>query len=49
VPLAFYLDEDAMRGSLLRTLRARRVDVESALEAGMIRRADEEHLAYAVQ
>jgi hypothetical protein len=49
VTRAFYFDEDAMHNSLLRALRARHIDVQSALEAGMIRRRDEEHLEYAAQ
>ena len=42
-----YLDEDSMRRSLVFGLRARGVDVLTALEAGMINRDDEEHLAAA--
>jgi hypothetical protein len=42
-----YLDEDAMRRSLVFGLRARGVDVLTAAEADMINRADEEHLAVA--
>lgn len=42
-----YLDEDAMRRSLVFGLRARGIDLETAAEAGMINRPDEEHLAYA--
>jgi hypothetical protein len=41
-----YLDEDAMRKSPVFALRARNVDIETASEAGMINRADEDHLAY---
>jgi predicted nuclease of predicted toxin-antitoxin system len=44
-----YLDEDAMRHSLVRALRARGVDVMTALDAGMIEREDREHLDYATQ
>ena len=36
-----------MRRSLVRALRARGIDVVTALDAGMIERADREHLAYA--
>jgi len=42
-----YLDEDSMRRSLVFGLRARGVDVLTALEAGMINRDDEDHLAAA--
>ena len=44
---SLYFDEDSMDRQLLRALRARGVDVESALDAGMIERPDEEHLRYA--
>jgi predicted nuclease of predicted toxin-antitoxin system len=47
VTIRLYLDEDSMRRSLVRALRARGVDVMTALEAGMIEREDSEHLAYA--
>lgn len=47
--LLFYLDEDAMRNSLLRALRTRHADVFSAFEAGMISRSDEEHLEFAAR
>lgn len=36
-----------MRSALVRALRARGVDVLTALDAGMIERSDEEHLEYA--
>jgi hypothetical protein len=42
-----YLDEDAMRRSLVFGLRARNVDVLTALECNMINRSDEDHLAAA--
>ena len=42
-----YLDEDAMRKSLVFGLRARNVDVLTATEADMINHADEAHLATA--
>ena len=45
--LSLYLDEDAMRRSLVFGLRARNVDVLTAFEAGMIKRNDEDHLAAA--
>ncbi len=44
-----YLDEDSMDRDLIKALRARGVDVESALEAGMIDRSDAEHLELATQ
>ena len=42
-----YFDEDSMRRALVEGLRARDVDVVTALDSGMIDRDDEEHLAYA--
>ena len=42
-----YIDEDSMCRALIVALRARGVDVESALEANMISRADDDHLEYA--
>ena len=42
-----YLDEDAMRNSLVFSLRARYKDVLTALEAGMVNRDDKDHLAAA--
>lgn len=42
-----YLDEDSMRQALVDALRARGVDVQTALDAGMIARPDEEHLQFA--
>lgn len=42
-----YLDEDAMDHSLVRALRTRGVDVVTALDVGLIQRADEEHLEFA--
>jgi TRAP-type mannitol/chloroaromatic compound transport system substrate-binding protein len=47
VKIRLYLDEDSMDQELLRALRARGVDLLSALEAGMIERSDREHLDYA--
>jgi len=38
-----------MRGALVRALRARGVDVLTALDAGMIERSDEEHLKNATK
>ena len=45
--IRLYLDEDTLREALVRTLRARGVEVVTALEAGMIERPDREHLEYA--
>lgn len=42
-----YLDEDSMDRRLVRALRARGMDVETALDAEMVARSDEEHLEYA--
>ncbi len=47
--IRLYFDEDSMRRSLLRALRARGVDVITALDADMIERKDAEHLGYATQ
>ena len=45
--IRLYLDEDTMREAFVRALRARGVDVVTALEAGMIERPDREDLDYA--
>ncbi len=45
--LRLYMDEDAMDKDLARALRARRVDVLTARDAGLIERDDVEHLEYA--
>jgi len=45
--IRLYVDEDSMRHALVEALRARGVDVLTAVEAGMIERKDEEHLEYA--
>ena len=47
--LKLYLDEDAMDGDLLAGLRARGIDVTTAAEQHMIRRNDEDHLAFATE
>jgi predicted nuclease of predicted toxin-antitoxin system len=49
VTIRLYLDEDSMRHSLVRALRARGVDVITAVDVGMIEREDAEHLDYATQ
>jgi len=45
--LPLYFDEDSMTRGLVMALRARGVDVLTALEADRIERPDEEHLEYA--
>jgi DNA-binding transcriptional MerR regulator len=47
VKIRLYLDEDSMRQALIRGLRARGVDVQTALDANMIQRSDQEHLDFA--
>jgi predicted nuclease of predicted toxin-antitoxin system len=47
--IRLYFDEDSMRRSLVRALRARGVDVITALDAGMVEREDAEHLDYATE
>ncbi len=47
--LPFYFDEDSMDRSLIESLRLRHIIVESALEAGMIHRPDDDHLRYATE
>jgi predicted nuclease of predicted toxin-antitoxin system len=49
VTIRLYIDEDSMSRGLVRALRARGVDVVTALDAGMIQREDEEHLDYAIE
>jgi hypothetical protein len=46
-PIRLYLDEDAQRTSLVRALRARRIDVLTASEAGKIGISDADQLAFA--
>lgn len=45
--LRLYLDEDSMDRRLVRALRTRGMDVETALDADMVGQTDEEHLRYA--
>jgi hypothetical protein len=45
--IRLYFDEDAMQQGLITALRARRVAVVTALDAGMANKPDEEHLARA--
>lgn len=47
--LRLYLDEDSMDHALVRALRARGVDVITALDAAMVERGDDEHLRYAAE
>src|SRR3954464_9900462 len=47
--MRLYVDEDAMSQRLVAALRTRGMDVQTALDAGMIGRPDEEHLRYAAQ
>jgi hypothetical protein len=47
VKIRLYLEEDSMSRALVRGLRARGVDVITALEEGMVERQDEEHLQFA--
>ena len=47
--IRLYLDEDSMHRGLVRALRARGVDVITALDVGMIEREDTEHLGYAAE
>jgi len=49
VKIRLYFDEDSMRRSLVKALRARGVDVITALDAEMIERKDVEHLDYATK
>jgi hypothetical protein len=44
-----YCDEDSMDQDWVRALRARSMDVTTALEENMVGRKDEEHLDYATQ
>jgi predicted nuclease of predicted toxin-antitoxin system len=47
--IRLYFDEDSMRRGLVRALRARGMDVITALDAEMVERRDEEHLDYATE
>ena len=47
--LRLYCDEDSMDQEWLRALRARGMDVTTALDENMISRGDERHLDYATQ
>src|SRR2546425_9851675 len=43
------MDEDSMEQALARALRARGLDILTAHEAGMVERADADHLAFATR
>jgi hypothetical protein len=45
--LRFYIDEDSMSRALVRALRARNIDVTTALEENMIEQPDSVHLDFA--
>ena len=47
--IKLYLDEDAQRTDLIRSLRARQVDVLTVSEAGLLGSADDVHLQYATE
>jgi hypothetical protein len=49
VQARLYIDEDAMDDDLVQALRLRGADVQTALEAGLVGRPDEDHLAYAAE
>jgi hypothetical protein len=44
-----YFDEDSLDQALIQALKARGLDVESALTAGMRRRSDRDQIAYATE
>jgi Domain of unknown function (DUF5615) len=46
--IRLYFDEDSMRHALIHALRARGIDVQTALDAAMIERTDEAHLEFAM-
>jgi hypothetical protein len=45
--IRLYFDEDSMRHALIHALHAHGIDVQTALDAAMIERADEAHLGFA--
>ncbi len=45
--IRLYIDEDSMDRALVRALRARGVDILTALDEDMIAQPDEVHLAFA--
>jgi hypothetical protein len=48
-PFRIYIDEDAVHGALVDALRSRDVTVITAADAGLMRKSDREHLAYATE
>lgn len=46
--IRLYLDEDAMRTGIVLALRARHIDVTTALEVDLIGRSDDDNLKYAI-
>ena len=44
-----YIDEDAIHGALVAALRSRNVTVITASDAGLMKKPDHEHLAYATE
>ena len=44
-----YIDEDAMDDDLVQALRLRGADIQTALEAGLVGRPDEEQIAHAAE
>ncbi len=47
--IRLYFDEDSMSRSLVRSLRARGIDVTTAFDEGMIEMEDSEHLEFSTQ
>ncbi len=45
--IRLYVDEDSMDRALVRALRARGIDITTALEQGMTEHSDADHLDYA--
>ncbi|MEZ4706341.1 MAG: DUF5615 family PIN-like protein [Caldilineaceae bacterium] len=45
--IKLYLDEDSQRNGLVRALRARGIDVTTAMDADLLGRLDEENLDFA--
>ena len=45
--IQLYFDEDSMWHALVHALRARSIDLQTALGAAMTERSDEDHLAFA--
>lgn len=48
-PFQIYIDEDATQGALVVALRSRDVAVITASDAGLMKKSDDEHLAYATE